>query len=40
MNLRKKSTSEEFERALAQGTPDDFESHTKFYRLTPTQRRD
>jgi hypothetical protein len=38
MNLRKKSTREEFERALAQCTPEDFDGHTEFYRLTPEQR--
>jgi len=38
MNLRKKSTSAEFERALAQCTPEDFDGHTEFYRLTPGQR--
>jgi len=38
MNLRKKSTSEEFERALAECRPEDFEGHTEFYRLTPEQR--
>ncbi len=38
MNLRKKSTSEEFERALAECIPEDFEGHTEFYRLTPEQR--
>jgi hypothetical protein len=30
MNLRKKSTREEFERALAQCTPEDFDGHTEF----------
>ena len=38
MNLRKKSTSEEFERVLAQCTPEDFDGHTEFHRLTPEQR--
>ena len=38
MNLRKKSTREEFERALAQCKPEDFDGHTEFYRLTPEQR--
>ena len=38
MNLRKKSTREEFERALAQCTREDFDGHTEFYRLTPEQR--
>jgi hypothetical protein len=38
MNLRRKSTREEFERALAQCTPEDFDGHTEFYRLTPEQR--
>ncbi len=38
MNLREKSTSEEFERALAQCRPEDFDGHTEFYRLTPEQR--
>ena len=40
MNLRKKSTREEFERALAQCTPEDFDGHTEFQRLTPEQRLD
>ena len=40
MNLREKSTSEEFERALAQCRPEDFDGHTEFYRLTPEQRLD
>jgi hypothetical protein len=30
--------SKEFERALAQCTPEDFDGHTEFYRLTPEQR--
>jgi len=34
MNLRKKSTREEFERALAQCKPEDFRGHAEFYRLT------
>jgi len=38
MNLRKKSTRAEFERALAQCTREDFDGHTEFYRLTPEQR--
>lgn len=38
MNLRKKSTPEEFERALAQCTREDFDGHTEFYRLTAEQR--
>lgn len=38
MNLRKKSTPEEFERALAQCKPQDFDGHTEFHRLTPEQR--
>jgi hypothetical protein len=38
MNLRKKSTREEFQRALAQCKPEDFDGHTEFYRLTPEQR--
>jgi len=38
MNLRKKSTREEFERALAQCKPEDFDGHTEFHRLTPEQR--
>jgi hypothetical protein len=38
MNLRKKSTPEEFEHALAQCTPEDFDGHTEFYRLTAEQR--
>jgi hypothetical protein len=37
-NLRKQSTSEEFERALAQCRPEDFDGHIEFYRLTPEQR--
>ena len=40
MNLRKKSTREEFERALAQCTPQDFDGHTEFQRLTPEERLD
>ena len=38
MNLRKKSTREEFERALAQCKREDFDGHTEFHRLTPEQR--
>lgn len=38
MNLREKSTREEFERALAQCKPEDFDGHTEVYRLTPKQR--
>jgi hypothetical protein len=38
MNLRKKSTREEFERALAQCKSEDFDGHTEFHRLTPEQR--
>ena len=38
MNLQKNSTREEFERALAQCKPDDFDGHTEFNRLTPEQR--
>ena len=38
MNLRKKSTREEFDRALTQCTPEDFNGHTEFYRVTPEQR--
>ncbi len=30
--------SAEFERALAQCKPEDFDGHTEFYRLTPEQR--
>jgi hypothetical protein len=30
MNLRKKSTREEFERVLALCTPEDFDGHTEF----------
>jgi hypothetical protein len=30
--------SAEFERALAQCTPEDFDGHTEFYRLTAEQR--
>ena len=37
-NLRKKSTREEFDRALAQCKPEDFDGHTEFHRLTPEQR--
>jgi hypothetical protein len=40
MNLRQKSTREEFERALAQCTPEDFDGHTEFKRLTPEERLD
>ena len=32
--------SKEFERALAQCTPEDFDGHTEFHRLTPEQRLD
>ena len=39
MNLRKKSTREEFERALAQCKPEDFDGHTEFYRLTRAAAR-
>jgi hypothetical protein len=35
MNLRKKSTREEFERALAQCKPEDFDGHTGFIDLHP-----
>jgi hypothetical protein len=38
MNLRKKSTREEFERALARCKPEDFDGHTEFHRLAPEQR--
>jgi hypothetical protein len=38
MNLREKSTREEFERVLAQCKPEDFDGHTEFHRLTPEQR--
>ena len=38
INLRKKSTREEFERALAQCKPEDFDGHTEFFRFTPEQR--
>jgi hypothetical protein len=38
MNLRKKSTRAEFERVLAQCTPEGFDGHTEFYRLTSEQR--
>jgi predicted nucleic acid-binding protein len=34
MNLRKKSTREEFERALAQCKSEDFDGHTEFHRLS------
>jgi hypothetical protein len=30
--------SEEFARALAQCTPEDFDGHSEFHRLTPEQR--
>ena len=30
--------SEEFERALAQCTPEDFDGHSEFYRLKPEQQ--
>ena len=30
--------SEEFECAMAQRKPEDFDGHTEFYRLTPEQR--
>jgi len=40
MNLRKKSTRDEFERALAQCTPADFDGHTEFQKLTPEERLD
>jgi len=30
--------SEEFERALAQCRPEDFDGQTEFYRMTPEQR--
>jgi hypothetical protein len=30
--------SEEFERALAQCKPENFDGHTEFYRMTPEQR--
>jgi hypothetical protein len=30
--------SKEFDRALAQCKPEDFDGHTEFYRLTPEQR--
>ena len=33
MNLRKKSTRQEFERALAQCKPEDFDGHTEFHRM-------
>ena len=32
--------SKEFERALAQCRPEDFDGHTEFHRLTPEQRLD
>jgi len=38
MNLGKKSTREEFERALARCKPEDFDGHTECYRLTAEQR--
>ena len=38
MNLRRKSTREEFERALAQCKPEHFDGHTEFHRFTPEQR--
>jgi hypothetical protein len=31
MNLRKKSSREEFERAFAQCKPEDFDGHTEFH---------
>jgi hypothetical protein len=34
------SPSENFERALAQCAPEDFDGHTEFHRLTPEQRLD
>lgn len=40
MNLGKKSTREEFERALAQCRPEDFDGHPEFQRLTPEERLD
>lgn len=38
MNLRRKSTPAEFDRALAQSTAEDFKGRTEFHRLTPEQR--
>jgi hypothetical protein len=38
MNLRRKSTRAEFERALAQCKPEDFYGQTESHRLTPEQR--
>jgi hypothetical protein len=38
LNLRKKSTREEFECAFARCKPEDFDGHTEFHRLTPEQR--
>ena len=38
MNLGKKSSAEEFEAALAECRPEDFDGHTEFHRLTPEQR--
>jgi hypothetical protein len=32
--------SKEFERALAECSPEDFDGHTEFYRMTPEQRLD
>jgi hypothetical protein len=40
MTLRKKSTREQFEHALSQCTPQDFDGHTEFHRLTPAERLD
>ena len=32
--------SKDFDRALAQCTPEDFDGHSEFHRLTPEQRLD
>lgn len=38
MNLRRKSSPEEFLRALEQCSPEDFKGRTEFHRLTPEER--
>ena len=38
MNLRRQSTPEEFKKALAQCTPEDFDGHSEFHLLTPEQK--
>jgi len=37
-NRKKIRPSAEFESALAQCKPEDFDGHTEFYRFTPEQR--